>query len=150
MPGLARRPLLGSLAALVAARRATAQQAAAPASELRLGALYPFSGNLALLGDESFRGLELAVEERNAAGGLLGRPVKLARGDAQDQAQALAEVRRLITETRVHAVLGTYASPLAFAATQASELAGVPYFELGAIADALTDRGFRYVFRTCP
>jgi len=33
---------------------------------VRLGALYPFSGGLALLGDESFRGFELAVEKRNA------------------------------------------------------------------------------------
>ncbi|GGC40004.1 ABC transporter ATP-binding protein [Siccirubricoccus deserti] len=154
MTGTARRPLLGSLAALAApflrARPATAQQPTAPANELRLGALFPFTGSFTLLGDESFRGLELAAEERNAAGGLLGRPVRLVKGDAMDQAQALAEVRRLIGEARVAAVFGTYASPLAFAATQAAELAGIPYFELGAIADPITDRGFRYVFRTCP
>jgi branched-chain amino acid transport system substrate-binding protein len=154
MIGTARRPLLGSLAALAAPFllpcRAVAQQPAAPANELRLGALYPFSGSFTLLGDESFRGLELAAEERNAAGGLLGRPIRLVKGDAMDQAQALAEVRRLIGEARVATVFGTYASPLAFAATQVAELAGMPYFELGAIADPITDRGFRYVFRTCP
>ncbi|WP_149540343.1 ABC transporter substrate-binding protein [Siccirubricoccus phaeus] len=149
MTGIARRPLLGSLAAL-AAGGAAAQQAPPPANELRLGALYPVTGPLALLGDESFRGLELAAEERNAAGGLLGRPIRLAKGDAQEQPQAMAEVRRLATEARVSAILGTFASALSFAATQASELAGMPYFELGAIADAITERGFRFVFRTCP
>ena len=76
MSRIARRPLLGGLAALAApAGRAAAQAGApaAPANELRLGALFPFSGGLAVLGDESFRGLELAAEERNAAGGVLGR-----------------------------------------------------------------------------
>ena len=71
---LTRRAALGAAAAAPAVlRRALAQPDAIP-----LGALYPLSGALALLGDESFRGLELAVEDRNAAGGLLGRPVRLA------------------------------------------------------------------------
>ncbi|CDL77944.1 unnamed protein product [Brucella canis str. Oliveri] len=40
---------------------------AAPASaDIKMGSLYPFSGPLALLGDESARGLEIAVEEINA------------------------------------------------------------------------------------
>ena len=51
--------------ALVALAATTAQ-----AAEVKVGALYPLSGGLALLGDESFRGLEIAVEEANAAGGL--------------------------------------------------------------------------------
>jgi len=142
-----RRPLLGGLAAAAAlpAGAARAQQG----GEIRFGALYPFSGGLALLGDESFRGLEVAVDERNAAGGALGRQIRLVKGDAVDQAQAIAEVRRLMGE-RVVAVFGTYASPLSFAATQVTELQGVPYFELGAISDPITERGFRYVFRTCP
>ena len=77
MAPTARRPLLGGLAALAAmAGRAAAQ----PAGETtRLGALFPFTGPLALLGDEHFRGLELAAEERNAAGGLLGKPIRLVR-----------------------------------------------------------------------
>lgn len=146
MPPFDRRAVLAGLAATCAAPLAAAAQGA----EVRLGALYPFSGTLALLGDESFRGVELAVEERNAAEGLLGRQIRLAKGDAVNADQAAAEVRRLIGTDRVAAVFGTYASPLSFAATQVSELQGIPYFELGAISDPITDRGFRYVFRTCP
>lgn len=146
MPRITRRPLLGAVAMAAMPGAARAQ----PAAELRFGALYPFSGSLALLGDESFRGLELAAEERNAAGGVLGRQIRLVRGDAVDQNQAIVEVRRLMAAERVAAVFGTYASPLAFAATQVTELQGLPYFELGAIADPITERGFRYVFRTCP
>ena len=146
MVAIRRRPLLGGLAAAAAAPRI----AAAQGGEIKFGALYPFSGGLALLGDESFRGLEVAVEERNAAGGVLGRQIRLAKGDAVDQNQAIGEVRRLMSVERVAAVFGTYASPLAFAATQVTELQGVPYFEMGAISDPITERGFRYVFRTCP
>lgn len=146
MVAIRRRPLLGGLAAAAAAPRF----AAAQGGEIKFGALYPFSGGLALLGDESFRGLEVAVEERNAAGGVLGRQIRLVKGDAVDQNQAIGEVRRLMSVERVTAVFGTYASPLAFAATQVTELQGVPYFEMGAISDPITERGFRYVFRTCP
>lgn len=141
-----RRTALGvALAAPFVLRRALAQPDPIP-----LGALFPFSGGLALLGDESFRGLELAVEERNGAGGILGRPVRLAKGDAIDPGQAASEVRRLMSMEHVAAVFGTYASPLVFAASQVTELAGTPYFELGAISDPVTERGFKYLFRSCP
>lgn len=123
---------------------------AAQASDLRLGALYPFSGGLALLGDESFRGFELAVERRNAEGGLLGQQIQIVRGDAVDANQAVGTARRLTSVDNVKAIFGSYASSISFAATQVSELAGVPYFELGAISDPITERGFQYVFRSNP
>ncbi|MCW3477132.1 ABC transporter substrate-binding protein [Limobrevibacterium gyesilva] len=136
--------LLGTGLAATATFAARAQ-----ANTLALGALYPFSGGLALLGDESYRGLELAADERNAAGGLLGKPIRLVKGDAVDQNQAISEARRLMSAERVPAIFGTYSSALAFAATQVTELAGVPYFELGAISDPITERGFKYLFRSC-
>jgi branched-chain amino acid transport system substrate-binding protein len=146
MLAIRRRPLLGGLAATVAAPSI----ASAQGGEIKFGALYPFSGGLALLGDESFRGLEIAVEERNAAGGVLGRQIRLAKGDAVDQNQAIGEARRLMGVERIAAMFGTYASPLSFAATQVTELQGIPFFELGGISDPITERGFRYVFRSCP
>lgn len=41
-------------------------------ADVKFGSLYPISGSLALLGEESARGLELAVDEVNAAGGIKG------------------------------------------------------------------------------
>ncbi len=122
----------------------------ASAQDLKLGALYPFSGGLALLGDESYRGFELAVENRNAAGGLLGKKIQIVKGDAVDATQAVGTARKLTSVENVQAIFGSYASPISFAATQVSELAGVPYFELGAISDPITERGYQYVFRTNP
>ncbi|SUE43336.1 Leucine-, isoleucine-, valine-, threonine-, and alanine-binding protein precursor [Roseomonas gilardii subsp. rosea] len=124
---------------------------AATPGEWRLGALFPFTGPFALMGDEAYRGLEMAADERNEAGGLAGRQIRLLRGDASDQTQAVSEVRRLTSgEGRVACVFGTAVSALALTASQVTEALGTPYFELGAIADALTGRGARYVFRSCP
>ncbi|HEY8611598.1 MAG TPA: ABC transporter substrate-binding protein [Roseomonas sp.] len=154
-PAAPRRSLLAALTFGLApsgagAQVAGAQTAAPAAAEWRFGAIYPLSGAPALLGDESFRGLEMAVEERNAAGGLLGRPIRLIRADTPDQAAAVAETRRLMGAERASILFGSYDSQLSFAATQVSEAQGIPFFELGAIADSITERGFRNLYRTCP
>ena len=124
---------------------------AAPPATIKIGALYPYSGALALLGEESSRGLELAVEEINASGGIQGgKKIEIVKADAADPNQAVGEARRLTSVAGVQAIFGTYASTLAFAASQVAELSGVPYFELGAISDPITERGFKYTFRTNP
>jgi len=134
-------------AALAAILSLSASQAFA---QVKIGALYPFSGALALLGDESFRGLEIAIEERNAAGGLKGQKLEIVKGDAVEPNQAVGEARRLTSVDKVPVIFGTYSSSLSIAATQVAELAGVPYFELGAISDPITERGFKNVYRTNP
>jgi branched-chain amino acid transport system substrate-binding protein len=118
------------------------------ADEIKMGALFPFSGALAQLGDESYRGLELAVEERNAQGGVLGKKIALVKADAVDANQAVGEARRLTSVENVSAIFGTFSSALSYAATQVTELAGVPYFELGAVSDSITDRGYKNVYRS--
>lgn len=119
-------------------------------AEVKFGALYPFSGQLALLGEESARGLEIAVDEVNAAGGVQGEQIVLERGDAVDNNQAIGEARRLISVGGVKAIFGTYSSSRSIAASQVAELSGIPYFELGAVADEVTGRDFQYLYRTNP
>lgn len=147
-----RRATLTGLGGLLAvlSPSAWAQNPSGPAAELRLGAIFPATGPLARLGEESFRGLELAVEARNTAGGVFGRPVRLIRATADHPAQSAAATRVLMSVERVAAVFGTGASVLSVSATRAAELQGVPFFELGAVADALTARGFRLLFRAAP
>lgn len=130
---------------------AAAMMTATPAlAEVTFGALFPFSGGLALLGEESARGLEIAVDEINARGGVQGEPVVLERGDAVDNNQAIGEARRLISRENVVAIFGSYSSSRSIAASQVAELAGIPYFELGAVADEVTGRGFDYLYRLNP
>ncbi|WP_372619541.1 ABC transporter substrate-binding protein [Falsiroseomonas sp.] len=144
------RRALGLAAAATLIAPSAALRAQAPA-ELRLGAVFPLSGPLALLGDESFRGVELAVEERNAAGGVFGRPLRLVRADAPDEAAAAAETRRLAAGAeRVAAFIGSFASSIALPGSQIAEAAGIPWFEIGALGDAVVERGYRWVFRASP
>jgi branched-chain amino acid transport system substrate-binding protein len=119
--------------------------ARAQANELRLGVLLPSSGALGQIADEHLRGLELAIEARSGS-----RPIRLLRAEAADPAQAQAETRRLIATDKTVAVFGTGNAGLAAAASQAAELAETPFIELGAVADALLDRGFRFTLRTSP
>ena len=148
--GIGRRAL-GGLAGAALAALAGDARAQSPSPELRLGALFPLTGPSALLGDESFRGVEMAVEERNAAGGVLGRQIRLVRADAPDDTAAAGEARRLVQgNDRVAAIFGSFNSAIALPASQVAELAGVPYLELGALGDGLIERGFRWVFRASP
>lgn len=117
---------------------------------IRIGTVYPFTGSLALLGEESWRGAEIARLVRNKAGGVTGRQIEYVRADAPDVNAAKSETERLIGREGLKLLLGTYSSSLSLAATEVAARAGVPYFELGAIADPITGRGYKYVFRTNP
>ena len=57
---------------------------------LTIGSVLPQTGNLAFLGPPEFAGLELAVKDINAAGGVLGKPVKYIEGDSGDAQQDVA------------------------------------------------------------
>lgn len=120
---------------------------AAYAADVKIGAIFPLSGNFATFGSQCFKGVELAVEEANANGGIKGDKIALIKADAADTSQAVSETRRLISREGVKAIIGTYASGLSYAATPVAELAGVPYFEVTGTADNITERNFKYLFR---
>ena len=120
------------------------------ADKLRIGVIYPLSGPMALLGKMSFEGAETARAEHNEKGGLLGKEIEFVIADAPDAKAAVAAAERLITVEKVKLIIGTYSSSLSFAATNVANKHKVVYWELGAISDPIVERGFRYVFRTCP
>lgn len=119
------------------------------AGPIKLGALYPLSGNMALLGEESYRGVELATMVRNEQGGINGSQIELVKADAPDANAAQAEANRLITQDNIKVIMGTYSSSLSYAASEVAERNGASFWELGAVADNITTRGFKYTFRTC-
>jgi len=117
---------------------------------LRIGALYPISGSLALLGEESWRGVEIALELRNQKGGVAGRKLEAVRADIPDVNAASSEARRLVTQENLGLLVGAYSSSLSLAASEVAARSGKTYFELGAIADDITNRGYQSVWRTNP
>jgi branched-chain amino acid transport system substrate-binding protein len=73
---------------------------------IRVGHITPRSGFLGTLGDYGFRGVNLAVEELNAAGGILGREVDLFSEDSVGSAVAPTKAQKLIEKRKVHFLVG--------------------------------------------
>jgi len=122
--------------------------------EVKIGVLLPLSGPVAPIGVTSQRGHELAVEEINAAGGIKslgGAKLKLIFADSRGDAMiGMSEAERLIKNEGVSVIAGAYQSAVTFPSTQVAEQYKVPYVVPSATKDEITQRGFKYVFRTCP
>ena len=122
-------------------------QADTPAVQsLRLGALFPQSGNLAFGAANALQGVQIAVDlfnERNSH----GITVELVTADAPDPAGGAAGVRQLATSDGAEVIIGTYASAIASAAAPAAERLGIPYIESTAFAEGIT-RNTNNVIRT--
>jgi branched-chain amino acid transport system substrate-binding protein len=120
------------------------------AETVRIGSLFPLSGPLALLGNESFNGAIIAADMVNDKGGLWGKKIEWVKGDAVDPKKAMTECERLINVEKLKLIMGTYGSSLAYAATEVAERNKVLYWEQGGAADPVTERGFKYTFRLLP
>jgi branched-chain amino acid transport system substrate-binding protein len=155
MPSPSRRFLLalagtsftGSLLADGMAKAANPPKKPIPPS---IGMALPLSGDLSLIGDESQRGILLAADATNAAGGIAGKPVILTAADIAGQSQAGSAVNGLVTKDHAALILGTGTSALSYPSSAAAELAQIPYIELNAPADGITTRGFKFLLRTGP
>lgn len=118
---------------------------------IRLGALAPLSRPGFLEAGRHLRaGVELAVEEINAAGGIGGHPLELLlRDTAGTPARAVAAVREFAAEGAV-AVVGEYHSVVAHAAAGAAVEARVPFVISSAVLDAVLDSPTDIVARVAP
>jgi branched-chain amino acid transport system substrate-binding protein len=137
-------------AALMAALTGVFASGAHAQAPLRIGAINPYSGPLALYGDEVARGYQLAVDERNAKGGVLGRKIELIRGDAANPQQGIAAVDQLVTRDKVDLFIGTYISAVSNAASDAALRYGKIYWDTNALAADLTERGLPNFIRVGP
>ena len=117
---------------------------------IKIGAINPYSGPLALYGTEVTRGYELAVDQINAAGGVLGRKVELVRGDAANAQQGIATVEQLATRDKVDIFTGTYVSSISLTASDTAARYSKLYWETNAIVQSLVERGLPNFVRTGP
>jgi branched-chain amino acid transport system substrate-binding protein len=124
--------------------------AAAAQEPLKVGAINPYSGPLALYGDEMARGYQLAVNLRNAKGGVLGRKIELVRGDATNPQQAIAAVEQLATRDNVEIFVGTYVSAIANAGSDAALRHNRLWWDTNALAAELTERKLPNFVRSGP
>lgn len=119
------------------------------AEPIRLGELDPLTGKDAAFGQSSHRGMVLAVEEINAHGGVLGRPVELLTEDNQSKPGDSATItRKLIARDKVVALLCGGTSTNCLEASAICQAARVPLVATTATDPSVTTKG-TYIFRTC-
>ena len=137
---------LGASVASLLVGSLTLAGCATAAPPIRIGAVFPISGSAASLAGEELRGVRIAADLVNAAGGIGGRQVVLDVRDLESADQAPAVMASLKSDG-VSVVVGTYSSDLSVPASAAADAAGLVYWEAGAVADRLTGRGLPLVFR---
>jgi branched-chain amino acid transport system substrate-binding protein len=113
---------------------------------IRIGAVFPISGNAAPLAGPELAGVRIAADLVNADGGIAGRPIALEVRDLESRSDADAVMADL-KGRGIQIVVGSYSSDLSIAASAAADRAGLLYWEAGAVADQLTGRGLPMVFR---
>jgi branched-chain amino acid transport system substrate-binding protein len=126
--------------------------AASAAEPIPIGYVGPLTGSVALLGNEALKGATLAVEQINAAGGLLGRPLKIFAADNKcNPAEAVSATRKVITRDRVVAMVGQLCSSATLAAMPIYEQEKIPLVVEASTNPLITVRagvgGNKWVFR---
>jgi branched-chain amino acid transport system substrate-binding protein len=143
---------------------AVAPAAFAQAREVVIGVLYPMTGPSAQIGIDARNIINVAVDIVNNGANinlplakskglprLGGAKVRVVFVDHQGSAAlGQSEAERLITQEKVHALLGAYQSAVTTTASQVAERMGIPFVNADSSSPALTERGFKWFFRTSP
>jgi len=96
-------------------------------------------------------GVELAAEEINAGGGVLGRKLRIVSYDDKGTAtEGMAAANKLAADPNVVAVIGHRGSSVSIPASAIYEKAGIVMLTPGSTSPKLTESGYRYVFRMIP
>lgn len=159
MVGMVRVGLLVVALSLVAA-------SAGAQDMVKIGAIYPLTGVAASAGNYAKTAIEVGADIVNnphpgleklllGAGkglpNLKGAKVEIDFADQQgNPSVGQSQTLRLITQNKVVAMLGAYQSSVSFAATAVAERQGIPFVLPESAAPNITERGFKWIFRTTP
>ncbi len=139
------RRLLTLLAAgMLIAGTAVAQE------PVRIGAMYPLTGGGAIYGVPAMVGHQLAIEEINKRGGIMGRKVEsIERDDKMNPSAASATMKELITKDKVNIVIGGLASSVGLGMSEVARQEKIVYIStIPKSIQITTTKLHPYVFRT--
>ena len=146
------RSLFFAMAAAISVSLAGCNKPATPgadASTIKVGEFASLTGSEATFGQSSHNGTQQAVDEINAAGGVLGKRLDLLTEDNQSQAGMSATVvRKLISSDGVAAVLGEVASSRSLEAAPICQETKIPMISPASTNPKVTEAG-DYIFRVC-
>ncbi len=117
------------------------------AAEIPVGVYVALSGPTGTFGQSTKEGVELAIDEVNDNGGVLGKKIRVLVEDNMGRPdQAVATVTKLITRDNVVALIGENASSRSLAAAPVAQANGVPMISPSSTNPAVTEKG-DYIFR---
>jgi branched-chain amino acid transport system substrate-binding protein len=124
---------------------------AASAQPIRIGEINSYKAQPAFL-EPYKKGWELALEEINASGGLLGRKVEVvSRDDNANPGDAVRVAEELVSRERVDMIFGTFLSHIGLAVTDFAKQRKVLFLAAEPLTDKITwENGNRYTFRLRP
>ncbi len=116
---------------------------------VKIGGVAPLSGSVAVYGVECKNGIDLAIDEINAAGGIAGKKVEfICEDDEGSPDKTVNAFKKLITKDGVKYVIGSLTSGCTQAITTLAQASKVIQIAPAATAPAITDAG-NYIFRAC-
>jgi branched-chain amino acid transport system substrate-binding protein len=128
-----------------------AGSAGAGGKTVKIGAILPLSGEAAPLGENSKKAIDMAVEEINEKGGIKslgGARLEVVYGDSQGKPPVgVSEAERLLADKDVVLLTGSYQSGVTLPASEVAERNKKIWFASVPSDDAITKRGFKYLFR---
>jgi branched-chain amino acid transport system substrate-binding protein len=147
----AMRTLLAALVMLLVGNASAGAQATSGNGAIKIGWIGHLTGVLSAYGQDMLRAAEMAVEDVNAAGGVLGRKLELVvRDDRGDSSQAATLVRELDTQERVLVVSGSMSADVAKALRGYAETNRLPYIAASSGDASLTAPGTKWTQRVQP
>src|ERR1700742_4876559 len=117
------------------------------AATIPFGLTTALTGNLALLGTQARNGVEFAVDEINAGGGIAGKKVSLATEDTGASSTDALNAMNRILEGKPLVIFSSMISPHVFAQTEVDSKSETPFL-VGATNGKVTAQGSKWLFRT--
>lgn len=113
--------------------------------EITIAFVGPFTGDNAYYGETMLAGVQIAVDEWNENGGVLGMEIKLVTyDDANTSEQAASVAAQIVSDASISAVIGHFSSGVAMTAAEVYQEAGIPFIngsaahmDLAAIGDCI-------------
>ena len=119
------------------------------ADTVKVGLNYPKTGPYSVMGLDQWQATEMAVEEINAAGGILGKQIEIVWRDSQSKKDvSIKNATEMIEKDQVKMIFGGSASSVAVAVGSVCHEKGIPFFGTLTYSTATTGvEGKRHVFR---
>ena len=118
---------------------------------IKIGCVLELTGDLGFMGENMIKGARMAIEEINAAGGVLGKQVELLEEDgATDPDQGFDRVKKLVEVDGVQAIVGPMITPTSELAMPYAKTHKIPLITMSATGVPLSElEGTEWYFRTC-